>query len=322
MHHGLGRAAVVHAHVQADELELVVEVLALGAPELLVLVALAQEAVRHECLVGLHAGGGRNIVALELADERVQHNAGLLARLAQDALGTVDEGVLVSAVERVAGLEGDRLLPALGLDEGAGLGRAHDAPGERAGVLGGGEADLAADQLGALVTEPELRARVVGALGAVDGLDEGGLVPGEAVADGQRAEGLAGLVDEGDLRAGGAGSRLRVGHGQDDRDRPGPVLAAALDAALAKDAVVVRLAHWTRERAQGAVGDAVEGRAVDLVDADRGQSLLDGGGIDAVDGRVEAPVDGRGDGGGGHGSCSGDGGVACGRRRIRGSRGS
>ena len=112
VHDGLGRAAVVHAHVQADQLQVVVQVLALHrAQSSASLSPSPEQAVDDQGLVGLHAGRGRDVVALELADEGVEHDAGLLAVLAQDHLGAVDQRVLVGAVQRVAGLEGDGLLP-------------------------------------------------------------------------------------------------------------------------------------------------------------------------------------------------------------------
>lgn len=61
--------------------------------------------VLHQDLVALHANVGRDVAGLRLADERVDEQpvAGLGSGLGQ---------VLVGAVDRVAGLEGDDLLPA------------------------------------------------------------------------------------------------------------------------------------------------------------------------------------------------------------------
>ena len=220
-----------------------------------------------ERLVGLHARRGGDVVALELTDQGVQDDTGLLAGLAQDRLGAVDQRVLVGAVQRVARLEGDRLLPALLLDQSAGLGRRHDAVRERTLVLEGDQRDGPADELGALVPGPEARARVVGALGQIDALDELGLVPVVAVADLEDAEDLA-VVRERELRTGGGVGGLGIGDGQDRRDAPGPLRAVALDVAAGQGRVVVGLAHRTRQRAERAVRDAVQRRAVDLVDLD------------------------------------------------------
>ena len=109
VHDRLLGTAVVHPHVQPGEVDLIVQVLTLRLPQIDALVALADVTLVDEGLVGLHACVGRHVVALELPDERVQDHAGLLAGLAQDDLGAVDQCVLVGTVQRVARLEGDRL---------------------------------------------------------------------------------------------------------------------------------------------------------------------------------------------------------------------
>ena len=59
----------------------------------------------HEVHVRLHPHLGVDVVALELAHERVERDAGVLA-FARELLDAVHERVLVRPVERIAGLEG------------------------------------------------------------------------------------------------------------------------------------------------------------------------------------------------------------------------
>ena len=230
----------------------------------------------------------------------------------------------MGTVEGVAGLERDRLLPAAVHDQASGLGRAHHATRERARVLDGREGDRSADQLGALVRGPQARAGVIGAVRAVDGLDEGGLVPvvGAAV-DLEDAEGLA-VRAERDLRAVGARGGFGVGDREDDRDGPGPLPAVPLDGLLGEHRVIVCAGHGTLQRRERAVRDAVEGGAVHLVHVHLREvgSGARCGGVDAVDGGVEATVDGE-DGSVSSSHVRGEGcGPAGPGGRIRGSRGS
>ena len=81
-------------------------------PQLLVDVALAERLVVDQRPVGPHARDGVDVVALGLADQRVEHGAGEVA-LARQPFQADDQGVLVGPVQRVAGLEGDDALPAL-----------------------------------------------------------------------------------------------------------------------------------------------------------------------------------------------------------------
>ena len=78
-----------------------------------------------------------------------------------ELLDAVHERVLVGAVERVAGLEGERRLPAVRRDHRARLERRHDEVAIGGVLRRGQRADRAADQLGAGVTDGDVRARVV-----------------------------------------------------------------------------------------------------------------------------------------------------------------
>ena len=78
-------------------------------PQLLVHVALAERLVVDQRPVGAHPRGGVHVVALGLADERVEHRPGEVA-LARQPFQAGDQGVLVGAVQRVARLERDDAL--------------------------------------------------------------------------------------------------------------------------------------------------------------------------------------------------------------------
>ena len=67
--------------------------------------------LRDESLIGLHPDLGVHVVTLGLTDQRVEDGKCVLP-FADQGLQAVDECVLVSAVERVASLEGDRRIAA------------------------------------------------------------------------------------------------------------------------------------------------------------------------------------------------------------------
>src|SRR5262245_28240177 len=110
VHDRLARPAVEHLHVEADQLEDVVQVVADRVPERRVLVAFAEEPAVVQDAVGAHARHRGDVVLLELPHQRVQHDAGEMT-LAGEALRARDERVLVGAVQGVARLEGERALP-------------------------------------------------------------------------------------------------------------------------------------------------------------------------------------------------------------------
>ncbi len=122
VHHGFLRAAVQHLDVEADQLEDLGEVVAALLPQRLVLVALAEELLIAQRAVAAHADAGRDVVALQLADQRVEHHAGEVA-LAGELLDAGDQRVLVGAVQWVAGLEGKGALPTAIGDQRARLAR-------------------------------------------------------------------------------------------------------------------------------------------------------------------------------------------------------
>mmetsp|Transcript_39086 Transcript_39086/g.95588 ORF Transcript_39086/g.95588 Transcript_39086/m.95588 type:complete len:424 (+) Transcript_39086:755-2026(+) len=293
VHHRLGRPAIVHAHVQPSQVRLRRQVLPLGRPQLAVLIALAQVLFVNQLDVRLHASFRRHVVALELADQRVEEYPRLFPRLAENGLRAVHQCVLVRAVQRVARLERHRLLVALLREQSAHGGGRVDAVDKRACVGKGEEFNGPADECGAVVGGPEACARVVFAIGEVDGGEEGLLVPGVDGGDVDCAKDSAGGVDEGAFGAVGGGFGLVGSDGEDDGDGPGPVFAVARDALGGEDGIVVGLGHGAGERGESSVGDAVEGGEIDLGDGDLGEEFggrqrfddeRDGLGQPAVDG--------------------------------------
>src|SRR5439155_52527 len=161
VHHRFFRAAVEHLDIEAEEEDAVGHRLAARPPERGVAVALAESARRDERLVGPHAHVGVHVVALGLADEGVETRAGVVPG-AEQRLEPVDERVLVRAMERVARLEGDHALPALGGEQPAHLARRqHVLPGLGEDALVGGLVHRAGERGEPAVTEA-IDAREVG----------------------------------------------------------------------------------------------------------------------------------------------------------------
>ena len=156
----------------------------------------------------------------------------------------------MGAVHRVAGLEGGHRRPALGLEEGPGLG------GSQVDVrVGLGEVPLAQHPHRPAEVDRALLEHLgdagVGGVGGAE--DRGALVlPVDPVAllDDHRAHERAALgVDERDLLAGGDRPGVVLGRRERDRDRPeGPVVEAHLVA----DPAPVGLADEAAQRGEGA----------------------------------------------------------------------
>ncbi len=122
MHQGLARPAVEHFDVERNHLEDVGQLVPDLLPQGVIAIAYAEQAVIVKCPVAAHANGGGDVVSLELADQRVEHHAGERP-VARQPLGARHERVLVGAVQRIAGLEGQRALPASLADQRAGHAR-------------------------------------------------------------------------------------------------------------------------------------------------------------------------------------------------------
>ena len=166
VHHRFLGAAVEHLDVQAQQDHAVGHRLAARAPELGIAVAFAQRAVVDQRLVGVHADVGVDVVALGLADQRVQAGPGVVP-CAQQRLQAVDQGVLVGPVQRVAGLEGDHALPALVGQQLADLARREHVLAELGVLRLRQHLDLAAEQvrLVGVAHQHHVGAGVVGPLG-------------------------------------------------------------------------------------------------------------------------------------------------------------
>ena len=112
VHHRFLRTAVEHLDVEPEQNDAIGHRFAARTPQGRIAVAVAQRAVLNQHFVGVHANVGVDVVALRLADQRIQARPGVVAGPKQ-RFQTVDQGILVGAVQRVAGLEGDDSLPAL-----------------------------------------------------------------------------------------------------------------------------------------------------------------------------------------------------------------
>ena len=236
----LARAGVVHLRRLDAEHDPVVRVVVL-----------------HQHLVAAHPHVGGDVAGLGLADQRVDEEpvAGLQRGLGQ---------VLVGAVDRVAGLEGDDPLPAALLEVGLVLGRrlvaAHEGllvVGQRVDLDRAGDAAVAL-----LVDRGDARVLLVG--GPVDLLGLALDVALPDLLDRDPAERLAFVAGELDDVADLA---LEVGR-QGDRDRP---VVAAGGAHLGADALPVGGALEAGQRREAAVADHLEVGGVALV---KGQGKL------------------------------------------------
>ena len=150
------------------------------------------DAVLDQRLVGVHAHVGVDVVALGFADQRVQAGPGVVAG-PQQRLQTVDQGVFVGAVQRVAGLEGDDALPALLGQQLADLARREHVLAEPRVLRLRQHLDRAAQQvrLVGVGLQHHVAAGMVGPLGQIDAAQILLLVPGIDVGDVQHGHDLA-----------------------------------------------------------------------------------------------------------------------------------
>ena len=249
--------------------------------------------------VAFHAHAGGHIVAFQLTDQRVQHDPRVVTFGGQ-SLGPSDERVLVRPVQRVSGLESQRSIPFLVLNEGSNsLRREHVLA-----VLGirrlREDSELTPQELAARVLLGDASPGMIETIGPIDLLDIEVLVPrvaGRVVNDRDdrpffgRDRGGAGLLDR---------SGFVVGDRERDRNRPGVGLASALDHALLEHTVPHLFGHGTGQGRKRTVADAVERREIGLGHGDRRQlgrlsqeCLTLGETHRPIDGGVEATVNGN-----------------------------
>ena len=197
------------------------------------------DAVLDQGLVGVHADVGVDVVALGLADQRVQAGAGVMAR-PQQRLQAVDQGVFVGAVQRVAGLKGHDALPALFGQQLADLARREHVLAEPRVFRLRQHVDRAAQQmrLVGVGLEHHVAAGMVGPLGQIDAAQVFFLVPRIDVGNVEHGDDLAGRVDQRRLLAGPKPLGQRLGDRQGQGDRPGIELAVVLDHRFVEHAVV------------------------------------------------------------------------------------
>jgi hypothetical protein len=264
----------------------------------LVLVPFAEQALVVEDAIAAHAHARGDVVALELSHQRVQHDPGEGPAGGQ-ALRARHQGVLVSPVQRVAGLEGEGPLPLVLADEGPRQARRHHV----LAVLGihglRQRAQPPTHELRARVVLDHLPARMVEAIRAVDVLDVLLLVPLEDLELVDDPDQAAVLVADRRRASRRELRRLGVLEWQGEVDRPGVALAAGEDHRFVEHAVPRLGIHGPLERRQRSVGEAIDGREVGPGDPDRGkrfglreESAALSEGDDAIDGLGEAAMDG------------------------------
>ena len=271
VHDRFGGATVEHLDVETDQLEDVRDVVAGLLPDRRILVALTEHPLAVELAVAEHPGRGRDVVALELAHQGVEHGAREVAGGSQ-LLDAVDQRVLVGAVERVAGLEREGALPLLlGDERAAHLRREHELAVGLVGALRE-RLELSADQLRAVVVVDDPAAGMIDPLRAVDALQVARLVPVEDLEIRDDRDGLARFGLDGASAARGEATRFGVGQGERDRDRPGVSRAVRLHDLLVEGQLVSRLLHRPRERRQRAVRDPVDRGQIRIGHPDLGQA--------------------------------------------------
>ncbi len=222
-----------------------------------------------ERFVGFHADFGFDVVALGFADERIEDSAGVVA-LPQECFQTVDQGILVSTVQRVAGLEGDDAIPTFAGEELADFAGSQNVFAKRGMLRLRQDANFAAEEMRfvGIALEHHIGAGVIGSLGEVDRLDVARLVPLEDIGDVERGDDVAGGVGEGDFLALAQLAGEFLGDRQRKWDRPGVELAIVLDDGFVEHAVKRGGIHGAGDRAEGAVAPAVDGGKVGVGNGD------------------------------------------------------
>ena len=104
----------------------------------------------------------------------------------------------MGAVQRIAGLERDRAVPAFRLQQLADLARREHVLAELRMLGLRQDVDRSAQQvrLVGVALEHHVGAGVIGAIGEIDRLQIAGFIPGKNIAQFQRADDLAGGIDE------------------------------------------------------------------------------------------------------------------------------
>ena len=153
-------------------------------PQRRIAVAFAQHSLIDKRLVSVHAHVGVNVVALGLADKRIQARPGVVAR-AEQSFQTVNQGVLVCAVQGIAGLKGHDPLPAFFGQQFADLDRRKHVLAEHRMLGLRQDLDRAAQEVRfvGVALEHHVPARMIGPLGEIHAAEVTHFVPGKNVGD-------------------------------------------------------------------------------------------------------------------------------------------
>mmetsp|Transcript_9745 Transcript_9745/g.19864 ORF Transcript_9745/g.19864 Transcript_9745/m.19864 type:complete len:255 (-) Transcript_9745:272-1036(-) len=236
VHDCFGRTSVIHAHIQPRKAGLAPEVLALGLPELDILVSFAQEFVINKLGIGEHTGSRGHVVTLELADQGIEEYPHLFPGFPKQLLSSVDQSVFVRTVQGVAGLEGYGDLVPLFSNEVSELNGVENTLYKVACVVEGEDGDFSTDQSGSIIADPQACAWVIRSFGSINSLDERRLIP---VIDGlylESSENIAGgCATECDGTAYHCGLGFIGGDRQNDWNCPSPLVSIAFDAFCGED---------------------------------------------------------------------------------------
>ena len=231
-------------------------------------------AVLNQHFIRVHANVGVDVVPLRFADQRIQTRPRIVA-CPKQRFQAVDQGILVGAVQRVAGLEGDHSLPALLGQQTADVARRQNVLAESRVPRLRQHLDRAAQQmrLVGVGRKNHVAAGMIGSVGQIDAAEILLLVPTINIGDVQHGDDLAGRIDQRHLLAGSKLLGQRFGNGQGQRDRPGVELAVVFDHRLVEHAVVGGRIHWPHQRAQAAVAQAIDRRQIGVGNGHLGERL-------------------------------------------------
>ena len=222
VHDGFFRAAIKHLDVQSEQHDSIRHALAARAPEFGVAVAFAQATLTDERFVSLHPDFRTDVVALCLADQRVEDGASIFA-FADERFQAVDQCVLVSPVKRVPRLKSDDRVPALFGDESSRFARGEDVLTEVRILRLRQGSNRSANQvrLVGVTFQHHVGARVIRPFGQVNALQVSLLVPLVDVVQVERPNDVSFRAGQCDALSSGEGGCDLGCHGKRDGNRPG-----------------------------------------------------------------------------------------------------
>lgn len=203
--------------------------------------------------------GGVDVIAFGFTDKRVQNGAGVFA-FANQHFQSVNQGVLVSTVQRVTSLESDHSIPAFFFDQLAGFAGGQNVLTESFAFRLGQGTQGAAQQMGfvGIAFQNHVGARVIGPFGAVHRFQIVHFVPLENIADVESGNNFTVRVGQSHFLSG----RQLAGQFGSDREGnwngPGVFFAVVLDHSFVENTIVGGAVHWTGQRAERSVSNTID----------------------------------------------------------------